>query len=308
MMVGFFLAALLPWLYWDQGPGTANAVKQAGIERVYVPADQVAAWTSNGFAARPFDVAQFIAIKLLGIEFRIDRAGATSLPWVDGNGWRFERGGGHQYYYNVPWRKATLAEAEAYVYGADAAVHPDPRDLTAFGKMLEFLRSIDGPPLPLLANIAIVDDGSAETGEVLNLLARRNLMFRVVPAPDPTYDLNVQIGSKEYPKTLAADPSSFAALVRQKLTDDKRLLRIFGSEVVLGRIMGDSERVRVHLLNYGGGAADGLRVRVRGIYRSGALSAFGVKNGVLSDFAVSDGGTEFTIPEMGVYAVVDLRK
>jgi hypothetical protein len=307
-MFGFFLAPLLPWLYWDQGPGTANAVKQAGIERAYVPADQVAAWMSAGFEARPFDMAKFVVLKLLGVEYRIDRAGATSLPWVDGNGWRFERGGGRQYYYNVPWRKATLAAAEAYVYGADAAVHPDPRDLTAFGKMLEFLRSIDGAAMPVLANIGIVDDGSAETGEVLNLLARRNLLFRVVRAPDPKYDLNVQIGSKEYPKALAADPSAFAALIRQKLTDDKRLLRIFGSEVVLGRITGDGERVRVDLLNYGGGAVDGLRVRVRGVYRSGTLAAFGVKNTALNDFGASDGGTEFTIPEMGVYAMVDLRK
>ena len=307
-MVGFFLAALLPWLYWDQGPDTENAVKQAGIERVYVPADQVAAWKSAGFEARSFDMAQFIVLKLLGIEYHIDRAGATSLPWVDGNGWRFERGGGHQYYYNAQWRKATLAAAEAYVYCADAAVHPDPRDLTAFGKMIEFLRSIDGAALPVLANIGIVDDSSAETGEVLNLLTRRNLLFRVVAAPDPKYDLNVEIGSKEYPKALATDPSSFAALIRQKLTDDKRLLRIFGSDVVLGRMTGDQERVRVHLLNYGGGAVDGLRVRVRGVYRSGALAALGVKHAALSDFGVSDGGTEFTIPEMGVYAVVDLRK
>ena len=34
--------------------------------------------------------------------------------------------------------------------------------------------------LPAMANIGIVDDGSDETGEVMNLMARRNLLFRVV--------------------------------------------------------------------------------------------------------------------------------
>ncbi len=38
LMLAFLLAALLPALYWDQGPPTANAVKQAGVERLYVPA------------------------------------------------------------------------------------------------------------------------------------------------------------------------------------------------------------------------------------------------------------------------------
>ena len=43
-MLAFLLAALLPALHWDQGPTTGNAVKKAGVERLYVPADQVAAW------------------------------------------------------------------------------------------------------------------------------------------------------------------------------------------------------------------------------------------------------------------------
>ena len=32
----------------------------------------------------------------------------------------------------------------------------------------------------------------AQTGEVLNLLARRNLLFQIIKGPDPKYDLNVQ--------------------------------------------------------------------------------------------------------------------
>ena len=307
-MLAFFAAALLPALYWDQGISTAGAVKQADIERLLVPADQVTAWKTQGFDAQPFEPAKYVKVTPPGVEYKMDVAAATSLPWVDANGWRFARNGNRAYYHDAPWRKAALAAAEAYANGVTAVIHPDARDLARFGTMLAFLKSIDGPELPAMANIGIVDDGSDETGEVLNLMARRNLLFRVVPAPDPSFDLNVQIGSPDFPKEEAADPFAFATLVRRKLTDEKRLLRLYGSDVVLGKLNGDAARVRVHLINYGGGKVDGLRVRVRGEYAHGTLAAFGVQNAALADYAVSDGGTEFTIPTMDVYAVVDLRK
>jgi len=307
-MLGFLLAALLPGLYWDQGPQTADAVKKAGVERVYVPAGQEAAWKAAGIEAQALDAAKFVKLPAPGVEYRMNVAAATGMPWVDANGWRLERDGRHEYYYDVPWRRAALAAAEAYVYGADAVVHPEARDLAVFGQMLAFLRSIDGPVLPVAANIGIVDDGSDETGEVLNLLSRKNLLYRVIAAPDPKYDLNVQIGTKEFPKEEAADPNGFAALVRQKLTDEKRLLRIFGSDVVLGRLNGGNGRLCVHLINYGGGKVDGLRLRVRGEYRHGKLRAFAATDAALTDYAVADGGTEFTIPQMSVYAVVDLER
>jgi len=139
-------------------------------------------------------------------------------------------------------------------------------------------------------------------------MARRNLLFRVVPAPDPNCDLNVQIGTTEFSKDDAADPFGFATLVRKKLTDEKRLVRLYGSEVVLARMNGDATRVRVHLINYGGGIVDGLRVRVRGEYAQGTLAAFGIQDTALADYTIADGGTEFTIPSMNVYAVVDLKK
>ena len=308
-MLGFLLSALLPGLYWDQGPKTVDVVRQAGIDRVFVPAGQEPAWKTAGIDAQPFEASKFVKLPAPGVERRMNVAAATSMPWVDANGWRLERGdGSRQYSYDVPWRRAVLAAAEAYVYGVDAVVHLEPRDLTAFGEILAFLKNIDQPAMPIMANIAIIDDGSEEMGEVLNLLSRRNLLYRIVGAPDPQYDLNVRIGSEDFPKDAALDPSAFATMVRQKLTDEKRLLRIYGSEVVLGRLNGDGQRLRVHLINYGGGKVDGLRVRVRGTYQHGKLAAFGIKNPELVDYALADGGTEFTIPEMGVYAVVDLEK
>jgi hypothetical protein len=307
-MIALFAAALLPMLHWDQDPSTAGLVKQAGIERVYVPAGQVALWQSQGFDAQAFDKAQYVKLPAPGVGYKMDVAAATSLPWVDANGWRFARDAKQAYYYDVPWRKAALAVAEAYANGVTAVVRLDARDLAAFGKMLAFLRKIDGPALPVLANIGIVDDGSDETSEVLNLMARRNLLFRVVPAPDPRLDLNVQIGSEEFPKDEAFDPFRFATLLRQKLTDEKRLLRLYGSDVVLGRLNGDTSQVRVHLINYGGASVEGLRVRVRGEFAHGTVTAFGVHNAALTDYGVVEGGTEFTIPSMNVYAVVGLKK
>jgi hypothetical protein len=307
-MLTFFLAALLPWLYWDQGVTTADTVKQAAIDRLYVPAEQAAAWKAAGFDARAFDAAKFVKLPAPGVQYRADVASATNVPWVDANGWRFERGGARGYYYDVPWRKAALAAAEAYASGVEAVIHLEARDLPALGRMLAFLRGLGITELPALANIGIIDDGSRETGEVLNLLARRNLLARVVAAPDPKVELNVRIGSKEYPKAQAADPSAFASLIRRKLTDEKRLLRLYGSDVVLGRLTGDATRMRVHLINYGGGKVEGLRVRVRGAYAHGTLVAFAVKSAALIDYNTADDGTEFTIPEMDVYAVVDLKK
>ena len=308
MKLTFLLAALLPGLYWDQGAKTVEAVKQTGVERVLVPAGQESVWKAAGIDAHVFHAAKFVKLPSPGVERRMNEAAATSMPWVDANGWRLERDGSHQYYYDVPWRRSALAAAEAYVYGVDAVVHTEPRDLTAFGKMLAFLKGIDQPAMPVMANIAIIDDGSDDTGEVLNLLSRRNLLYQVVTAPDPKYDLTVQIGSKEFPKEEALDPFGFAALVRQKLTDEKRYLRIYGSDVVLGKLNGDGRRLRVHLINYGGGKVDGLRVRVLGSYQHGKLAAFGIVNPTLADYAQIDGGTEFTIPEMAEYAVIDLEK
>lgn len=307
-MLVFLLAALLPALDWDQGPTTAKAVKEAGVQRLYVPVDQLPAWKNQGFDAEVFDAAKYVKLPAPGVEYKMNEAAATSLPWVDANGWRFARNGNHAYYYDVPWRKAALAAAEAYANGVDAVIHLDPRELATFGKMLAFLRTIEIPPLPEMANIGIVDDGSDETGEVMNLMARRNLLFRVVTAPDPNCDLNVQIGTKEFSKDDAADPFAFATLVRKKLTDQKRLVRLYGSDVVLARMNGDATRVRVHLINYGGGKVDGLRVRVRGEYAQGTLAAFGIENTALADYTIADGGTEFTIPSMNVYAVVDLKQ
>ena len=140
----------------------------------------------------------------------------------------------------------------------------------------------------------------------MNLMTRRNLLFRIVTAPDPRLDLNVRIGAPEYPRAAASNPSEFVAVIRQKLTDAKRLMRVYGSDVVIGRLTGDSSRARLHLLNYGGKKVEGLRVRLLGVYKSVQISTPG-GSGAIGDLLAADGATEFSLPTLDAYAIVDLR-
>jgi len=118
--------------------------------------------------------------------------------------------------------------------------------------------------------------------------------------------VNVRLGTAEFPQDSAADPSGLALKIRRQLTDAQRSLRIFGSEVVIGRLTSDGRRARLHLLNYGGRDVEGVRVRLRGTYPEGEVQAAGQARLALDDRAVIDGGTEFTVPRLGTYAVVDL--
>jgi len=305
-MPALLLAVLLPGLFWDQPADTADQLRKAGIDRLYVPAGREQAWRRLGFTAAPFDSAGAAKAAAPKVEYHMDVASATRVPWVDANGWQFERAPGRAYFYDVPRGSAALAAAEAFAYGVEAAVRAVPEDLESFARMLKFLGAIDQPRLPVKANIGVIDDGSDLMGEVLNLMARHNLLFHVIPAPDPQYDLNIRLGAGAYSKEDAADPYAFAMQMRRQLTDEKRLLRIYGSNVVLARLTGNGVQARVHLLNYGSRTVKGLRVRVLGSYARAKLAAFERESTKVADFDARDGATEFSIPEMGAYAVVDL--
>lgn len=234
-------------------------------------------------------------------------ASATRAPWVDSNGWRFLLKPNAKYLYDLPKGKAALAAAEAFAFGVHAQLRIVPADAKAASDMLAFLRAIpDAPALKPAANIAVIDTGSKNIPEVLNLMVRRNLLARFVSAPDPTADLNVRIGSPEFPEAEAANPMAVTDKARKLLTDPKRLLRIYGTEVVIGRVYVGGGRARVYLLNYSSGSIAGIRVRVRGSYPKVALSAIGLPTAAAEDVVVTADSTEFTVPEMGPYAVVEL--
>ena len=289
MAAFIILAIVLPCVSVAGGADRA-ALEAAGIQR----------------ACADGDVAGREPLAVPGTTPRPGVASPTRAPWIEANGWRVMRRPGARYVYTVPAGKAALAAAEAFAYGADAALKIDRADLRSAGEMLAFLGAVPPMDLPSVADFAVVDDGAAVTGEVMNLLVRRNLLFDVVSAPSPRFAINVRIGSPEYPREEAADPSAFALKLRRKLTDDRRALRVFGSEVVICRLTADGGRARLHVINYGGREIDGLRVRVRGAYSAGEAYVAGLGRLSLQDQSAAAGATEFSIPRLTTYAVVDL--
>jgi len=303
----FALLAALPVLYWTGPVETAPALRDAGIEQILVPPESLAAWRQAAFPARALSAAERGAREKVpppGIQGQAALASATRTPWVFANGWRFLRKPGGRYLYETPAGRAALAAAEAFAYGADAVIETQPSDLSDFGTMLAFLRGVPAPDLPAVADIDLVDDGSPLLSEVMNLFARRNLLFRVAKKGSTPKALTVEVGSKEFPKAEAADPSAFALKVRRTLGDERRSLRLYGSEVVIGRLTADATRARLDLVNYGGREVVGLRVRVRGRYTATEALVAGPGLAPLEDVAVSDEASEFTLARMGAYAVV----
>lgn len=304
------LALSLPCVYWTQGVETHAALDASGVKVICVAPERADSWRAAGFTAIPVaepELAARDAISQPGSTPRAGLASPTRSPWIVANGWRFTRHPQAKYVADVPAEKAALAAAEAFAYGADVVFRIDPATLAPLGAMLTFLGSLPPIDLPAVSDFAVVDDGASMTGEVMNLLARRNLLYEVVNAPSPRFPLNITIGTAQYPREEAADPSAFAQKIRRQLTDDRRALRVYGSEVVICRLTADAGRARLHLLNYGGREIEGLRVRVRGSYGDGEVHVAGAGRLALEDRVVSDGATEFTIPRIATYAVVDLK-
>ena len=288
----------------------AAVVESAAIKRVCVPAEQADTWRRAGFTVTPVTATELSAREALptpGVTARAGLASPTRSPWIVANGWRFARTPATKYVYTVPAGKGALAAAEAYAYGADAILKVDPADLPSVGAMLAFLDGLPAAELPPVADLGVVDDGSAITGEVMNLLVRRNLLFQIVQTPSPRFRLNIVMGSAAYPREAASDPSAFAAKIRNELTDEQRSLRLYGSEVVICRLTGDAQHMRLHLLNYGGRDIEGLRIRVRGTFRTAEASVAGAGPVTLADQSVADGATEFSLPRLATYAVIDLK-
>lgn len=301
--------AALPCVYWTQGIESRAALEAAGIRRLCVAPDQVDVWRAAGFSVSPItpaDLTSRAALPAPGVTARAGLASPTRSPWVVASGWRFARQPKVTFVYDLPPGKAALAAAEAFAYGADAVLKIDPADLGSLGAMLTFLEGLPASDFPALADLAVVDDGSPITGEVLNLLARRNLLFQIVPAPSAQFRVNIEIGSAAYPLAEAADPSAFAQKVRRELTDEQRTLRVYGSEVVVCRLTGNDRQIRLHLLNYGGREIEGLRIRLRGTYGRGEALVSGAGRLPLEDFVAAGGATEFSVPRIGAYAVIDL--
>jgi len=304
-------AAVLPGLFWEGAPDTAPALREAGIRQIVVPAACVQDWKGvPEIAATAGDIEG--AVKLLApkVNYRVDQASATRAPWLDANGWRIMRQPEGKFYYDAPGKQSALAAAEAFCYGGGALIRTDVDGLKPLAQMLEFLRGHNDDPMPAVADIGFVDDGTPAAGEVKNLLVRSNLLFRIVSAPDPKLKLNVKLGTKDYSMEEAKNPTVLSHLVRSNLTDEKRTVRIYGSQVVVARLTGTNGHLRLQLLNYGAPSrkVDGVRIRVLGRYQNHKLAVEGSPDEKLLDYTVEPNATEFTLRELNTYAVIDLSR
>lgn len=302
---------LLPSLFWDKGPETAQILKQAGIHSIDIPASSADSWKPvTGIKVQIADPSGLIKLAAPGISFHEEEASATSAPWVSSSGWRFIRQPDGRFYYDAPGESASVAAAEAFMYDAHALIHTDAAGLAPLGSMLQFLKKFGSSDMPPLVNIGFIDDGSAASGEFMNLLVRRNLLFKVTKPGDPHVNLDVALGSPEYPRKEAGNPVLLAEKARANLTDNKRLLRIYGSDIVIGRLVGNSSRARLYLLNYGAGKSvvEGIRVRLLGAYSRPQLAVNGNPGASLIDVIDKKDALEFTLPELKDFAVVDLTR
>lgn len=306
------LAFVLPVLYWPGGTSNAALIRQAGIEKIAVPAVQVAPWKNvPDIAVEAGSLESTVKLPAPGITFHMSEASASRVPWVNSNGWRFMRQPDAKFSYDVKGNAAALAAAEAFCFGAAALIQTDQNGLEPFGQMLRFLHALDSNQGQPVADIGFIDDGSPTSAEIMNLLVRDNLMFKIVHSPDPDLKLTVRLGSKEYPLQEAKNPDLMEHKIRANLTDAHRFIRIYGTSVVVAHLTRTPGSVHIDLLNYGapeGTRIGAFRVRVLGRYSKAQLHSFGSPADQVTDYNPEQDATEFTIPELKTYAVVDLTK
>lgn len=290
--------------------------KVEGRNRIYVTS-AASSLVEQGLAAPAptgAEAAAFKEVPHAGVRSVPTVARATDVPWIDSNGWRFQRGIQKANYSKLPAGSAPLAAAEAFTFKVEAILNPDPVDIEDLGRTLRFLEANDQPPLPALADIGVVDDGSGLMGEVLNMLTRRNLLYRVVSAPERALGLTVQLGTPDFPREAAKNPVEFAARVRAKLGDDNRLLRLYGTSTVIARLTGDGRRARLYLLAFErnrrqpqGPNPQAIRARLRGRYQPAKFAAYGAPpDAALTDLRHVGNTTEFWVPGFTTAAIIDL--
>jgi hypothetical protein len=294
-------------LFWTGGPETTPQLEKAGFSQVSVPAAVAAGWKSvNGINVQPVDFAKTVKLPGPGVDYHMNAAAASRAPWVNSNGWRFIRQPHAQFAYDVAGAVSGLAAAEAFTFGGTSLIKTDEAGLGPLGEMLRFLREVDEVEGTAIADIGFIDDGSSLDAEVMNLLVRDNLLFEIVPGPEPRLKLTVKIGSDAYQSKNADE---LEHQIRANLEDKRRSIRIYGTSVVVAHVVRQGTRLRVHLLNYGAGkgtVVGAFRVRLLGHYDSGRLHCFERPQDTLVDFEKDQDATEFTVPGLKTYAIVDL--
>jgi hypothetical protein len=255
------------------------------------------------------DATSFVDVPPPAFRAVPNEANATSDPWIDSNAWRFQRGLRQANYSRLPAGWAGLAAAEAFTFGVDAVLNPDAADVQELENVLRFLKAHEQARMPSLANIGVVDDGTPIMGEVLNLLTRRNLLYRVVAQPERGLALTVRVGTSDFPADAISNPSAFAARVRARLGDDKRLVRVYGTVTAIVHLTGTNNRARLYVLSYSRNRNQtGVRIRLLGRYRPSGFAAHGsAGDAKLADVQNPGKTTEFSLPAFSTIAIVDLE-
>lgn len=282
-------------------------------------------------------------------------SGASGEPWIEANGWLilYHRAHGPRpvlLAYDPPKEgrlrpgSLELAVAEAASFGGQFAIKLDerlrrglveaqPRVVAEWKRVAEQLQFAEsavfrGTPA---ANIAVVADALAPVAEVLNLLARRNHPFLVLPrggdlqaAMAKKHALVIAIAQPPLPSAKAPasakpasatrapivvqrkevlDPEAFVAEMRKRMTG-RRLYALSNAETIISypwRL--EDGRLAVHLVNY---AIDPLlEVRLRPAVKFSRALLFTPEEAAPRPLAIKAG--EVVISEMNVSAVVVLE-
>lgn len=247
------------------------------------------------------DSSGYVRVTGPGVRYRMNMATATRAPWVDSNLWQYRRNPRAKYLCDVGEKSVPVAMAEAFAAGVPVAMKISPPQKRDFDEMLEFLKAVpDGPKTPW-ANLQVTDDGSAAAGEALNLLSRRSLLYDTAPAAGV---MKLALDSK------IGNVYDFVLDARDKLGDDKRALRLYGTELAIAHLTREGNRVRLHLINYGGRPVEQMRIRLAGNYSAAGIQArsFRHPSPQLSEFEREGGFTEFTLDSLPFYAVLDFAE
>jgi hypothetical protein len=277
-------------------------------------------------------------------------AGASGEPWIEANGWLilYHRTRAAQpvlLAYDPPKEgrlrpgSLELAVAEAACFGGQLALKLDerlrrglaeaqPRVAAEWKRVAGQLKFAEGAVFrgAPAANIAVVADALEPVAEVLNLLARRNHPFLVLPrggdlqaAMAKKYALVIAIAQPPLPRPAkpgsaapaplvvqrseVLDPEAFVAEMRKRMTG-RRLYALSNAETIISypwRL--EDGRLAVHLVNY---AIDPLlEVRLRPAVKFSRALLFTPEDAAPRPLAVQAG--DVVIPEMNVSAVVVLE-
>lgn len=268
-------------------------------------------------------------------------AGPTGAPWVNANGWlirlsQFKDAGKPVVFDTKPAAASkassqVLAVADAMAYGASWVVTHSPETWPAVKAAIQFFeRNAAWREWQPVAALAVIGDfaGADEVigGECLNLLARRQIGYRLAAPGDALEDVGAAVWvSKSAPPMAKYRPwiqrggkfitpeswdDVYAAVAGIHLTLTRRtdVLRLWNAGSFNSHYLEEpgGKRGVVHLINYAGNiSSDDTSIWLARLWKKAVLSTFEKRTPLKS--TASNGGIEIALPPLGVYAAIELE-